>query len=266
MFPQKFAPNLSNPSWLFYNATDSKPVHLWTAQCDSKKHYCDKQRHLKIDYSELSIKPKTISTELPTYDTTANLLTTSLSADNTSNLSTAVLAYLSAVASIHQLISSSSNQLSGSRQQNLGTEYTQNPNAQQYLSLLITPKDVSPNNWEPKQKQPLINNILLATIFNDKFLGAIFSFKLKKITSVPLFSKTALDTKLITAMYTDVKVDSHAIKLILDSCQVDYTASTCIITADGATKTPIGEINDLSIEINGIIVPIKALVMEAIQY
>ncbi|KAG9284599.1 hypothetical protein G9A89_004641 [Geosiphon pyriformis] len=36
--------------------------------------------------------------------------------------------------------------------------------------------------------------------------------------------------------------------------------------ADRATKTPIGEINDLPIEINGIIVPIKVLVMEATQY
>ncbi|KAG9291631.1 hypothetical protein G9A89_022050 [Geosiphon pyriformis] len=47
--------------------------------------------------SKLSIKPRTISTELPIYDTTANLSTTSLSADNTSNLLTTVPAYLSAV-------------------------------------------------------------------------------------------------------------------------------------------------------------------------
>ncbi|KAG9285657.1 hypothetical protein G9A89_009297 [Geosiphon pyriformis] len=36
--------------------------------------------------------------------------------------------------------------------------------------------------------------------------------------------------------------------------------------ADGVTKTLIGEINDLPIEINGIIVPIKVLIMETTQY
>ncbi|KAG9303083.1 hypothetical protein G9A89_005041 [Geosiphon pyriformis] len=39
-----------------------------------------------------------------------------------------------------------------------------------------------------------------------------------------------------------------------------------IITTDEATKTLIGEIDDFSIEVNGIIVPIKVLVMEATQY
>ncbi|KAG9285988.1 hypothetical protein G9A89_022664 [Geosiphon pyriformis] len=50
------------------------------------------------------------------------------------------------------------------------------------------------------------------------------------------------------------------------SCQIDHAVSTCIITADKATKTPIGEIDDLPIEINGIIMSIKVLVMEATQY
>ncbi|KAG9293650.1 hypothetical protein G9A89_018987 [Geosiphon pyriformis] len=50
------------------------------------------------------------------------------------------------------------------------------------------------------------------------------------------------------------------------SCQVDRAASARIITANGATKTPIGEIDNLLIKINGIIVPIKVLVMEATQY
>ncbi|KAG9287476.1 hypothetical protein G9A89_023848 [Geosiphon pyriformis] len=61
-------------------------------------------------------------------------------------------------------------------------------------------------------------------------------------------------------MYTNTRVDGHPIKLILD------TASARIITANGATKTPIGEIDDFPIEINGIIVPIKVLVMNATQY
>ncbi|KAG9304372.1 hypothetical protein G9A89_019934 [Geosiphon pyriformis] len=36
--------------------------------------------------------------------------------------------------------------------------------------------------------------------------------------------------------------------------------------ADGVTKTPNGKINDLLIKINGIIIPIKVLVIEATQY
>ncbi|KAG9292583.1 hypothetical protein G9A89_006954 [Geosiphon pyriformis] len=83
-------------------------------------------------------------------------------------------------------------------------------------------------------------------------------------------------------MYTNAKVDGYSIKLILDSelagsiitrqlidqlgCQVDHAASTRIITADGVTKPPIGEIDDFPIEVNNIIVPIKVLIMKATQY
>ncbi|KAG9287799.1 hypothetical protein G9A89_017394 [Geosiphon pyriformis] len=83
-------------------------------------------------------------------------------------------------------------------------------------------------------------------------------------------------------MYTDAKVDSQYIKLILDSrsagsiitkqlidqlgYRVDRAASTRIITANEATKTPIDEIDDFFFKINGIIVPIKILVIEATQY
>ncbi|KAG9287590.1 hypothetical protein G9A89_019651 [Geosiphon pyriformis] len=49
-------------------------------------------------------------------------------------------------------------------------------------------------------------------------------------------------------------------------CRVDHAANTKIITMDGATKTPIGEIDDLLIEVNGIVVLIKVLVMKATQY
>ncbi|KAG9304172.1 hypothetical protein G9A89_019734 [Geosiphon pyriformis] len=48
--------------------------------------------------------------------------------------------------------------------------------------------------------------------------------------------------------------------------RVDCVVSTKIITADGTTKTPIGKINDFPIEVNGIIVPIKVLVIEVTQY
>ncbi|KAG9301762.1 hypothetical protein G9A89_003309 [Geosiphon pyriformis] len=63
-------------------------------------------------------------------------------------------------------------------------------------------------------------------------------------SDMPLFSEAALEEKPIMAMYTDTK----------------------IITADGATKTPIGEIDDFPIEVNNIIVLIKVLMMEATQY
>ncbi|KAG9305852.1 hypothetical protein G9A89_006263 [Geosiphon pyriformis] len=72
-------------------------------------------------------------------------------------------------------------------------------------------------------------------------------------------------------MYIDAKVDSHSIKLILDSgsagsCQVDHATNAKIITANRATKTPIKKIDNFTIEVNGIIVPIKVLIMEATQY
>ncbi|KAG9289213.1 hypothetical protein G9A89_022523 [Geosiphon pyriformis] len=177
----------------------------------------------------------------------ANLSTTSLLANNTHNLSTAVPAYLSIPTNSNTTTNlpqngtqSSSTQSSKSQQWNLGTKYTQNPNVQQYLSLLITPENTLPNNWEPTQIQPLISNIPSATISNDKSLPAIFPFELEKTILVSLFSGAILNTKLITAMYTNVKVDNY---------QVDCAASACIITANGATKTPISKINDLPIKI-----------------
>ncbi|KAG9303942.1 hypothetical protein G9A89_005852 [Geosiphon pyriformis] len=48
--------------------------------------------------------------------------------------------------------------------------------------------------------------------------------------------------------------------------RVDRVATIQIITADGNTKTPIGEIDNFSFEINGIQIPTKVLVMEATQY
>ncbi|KAG9295448.1 hypothetical protein G9A89_013477 [Geosiphon pyriformis] len=81
--------------------------------------------------------------------------------------------------------------------------------------------------------------------------------------TVSLFSRTALDTKLITTIYTNMKIDGHTIKLILDSCRFDHATSTCIITTDGATKAPIGKIDDFSFEVNSVIIPIKVLMMKA---
>ncbi|KAG9299188.1 hypothetical protein G9A89_013836 [Geosiphon pyriformis] len=121
-----------------------------------------------------------------------------------------------------------------------------------------------------------------ATIIENESLAAIFLFEIEELTETPLFSGATLEEKPIMVMYTDAKINSQFIKLILDSGlagsiitrqfidqlghQVDQAANARIITADGATKTPIGKIDNLPIEINGITVLIKILVIEATQY
>ncbi|KAG9299678.1 hypothetical protein G9A89_006394 [Geosiphon pyriformis] len=144
-----------------------------------------------------------------------------------------------------------------------------------YLSLLVTPEDMASSKQKTNQK-PLIHNILPATSTKDESLATIFPFKLEEIMSVLLFSRAALDIKPITTIYTDAKVNGQYIKLILNSRSADsiitkqlmnqLAASARIITADRATKTPIDKIDDFSFEVNGIIIPIKVLVMEATQY
>ncbi|KAG9299110.1 hypothetical protein G9A89_020423 [Geosiphon pyriformis] len=67
----------------------------------------------------------------------------------------------------------------------------------------------------------LLFNISLAIVTNDKLLAAIFSFEFEKLTSTPLFNGAVLEKKLITAMYTNAKVDGHSIKLILNSRSAD---------------------------------------------
>ncbi|KAG9286640.1 hypothetical protein G9A89_007767 [Geosiphon pyriformis] len=182
---------------------------------------------------------------------------------------------------VHQLIPYSLNSPSRSHTWNLDTSHIQNPNSQHYLSLLVIPENATSNNMESNQHIPT-NMIPPATISSDKSLAAIFSFELEENTLILLFSRATLKEKPIRAMYMDARVDGHPIKLILDSesagsiitrqlmdqlgCQVDRTASARIITADGATKTPISKIDDFPIEINGIIVFIKVLVMDATQY
>ncbi|KAG9285503.1 hypothetical protein G9A89_006491 [Geosiphon pyriformis] len=135
--------------------------------------------------------------------------------------------------------------------------------------LLVTPEDAAFSKQKTNQK-PLICNIPPAASTEDKSLTAIFLFELEEITSVLLFSGAALNTKPITAMYTDAKIDAGSIitKQLMNQLghQVDRAASARIITADEATKTLIGEIDDFSFKVNGIIVSIKVLVMKATQY
>ncbi|KAG9302794.1 hypothetical protein G9A89_009571, partial [Geosiphon pyriformis] len=132
-----------------------------------------------------------------------------------------------------------------------------------YLSLLVTLKDALSNTWEPNQKQPL-TNIPLATVIENESLAAIFPFEIKELTETLLFSRATLEEKSIMAMYTDAKIDGQFIKLILDSGstgsiiirqlidqlghRVNRAASIKIITADGATKTPIAPLIELKKE------------------
>ncbi|KAG9305324.1 hypothetical protein G9A89_007819 [Geosiphon pyriformis] len=127
------------------------------------------------------------------------------------------------------------------------------------------------------------SNIPPATITEDTTLAAIFSFNIDNLNTHSLFSGAAINQdKPITALYTNARVGRIDIKLILDSrsagsiitkqlmdqlgCQVDRAATAWIITADGNTKTPIGEIDNFPFKINRIQIPTKVLVIKATQY
>ncbi|KAG9295509.1 hypothetical protein G9A89_013538 [Geosiphon pyriformis] len=262
-----------------FNRAQNQPClsSLTNQQWQQETHicyYCRKQGHIQIDCHQLpnsELVPKSKPTRLPTSDAVISLLVSSISTSD-----------LSAAATIHQLIPSFSQQPSGVHQQNSDTGQPQNPNSQNYLSLLVTPEDASTNNPAFTQKQPLTSNISLATITKDESLATIFPFEFEETATMPLFSGTALEAKPITVMYTDAKVKEQSIKLILDSgstgsiitrqlmnqlgCQVDWAVSARIITADNATKTPIGKIDNFPFKVNGIMTLIKVLVMEATQY
>ncbi|KAG9299554.1 hypothetical protein G9A89_020725 [Geosiphon pyriformis] len=206
--------------------------------------------------------------ELLTYDTATTLLTTSIlsansSTNDTSNLSATVTTHLLAVAS---------DNLSALTNSNTATELTSkwnpkvkiNPTKLEIINgssptdfqFFHTTKDIQSNNPKTNQQTTLTSNISPATITENKSLDAIFSFELEELHS---------KKKPITAIYTDVKVDGHSIKLILDSASTDSIITRQLMD-QLATKTPIGEIDDFPIEVNGIIVLIKVLVIEATQY
>ncbi|KAG9290175.1 hypothetical protein G9A89_022151 [Geosiphon pyriformis] len=137
-----------------------------------------------------------------------------------------------------------------------------------YLSLLVTPKDTQPNKLKTHSQPTLTSNIPPATITENKLLDAIFLFELEELSAMSLFSGAVLKEKPITIMYTDAKVDGYPIKLILDSGSAGSIITRQLMDqlTDGVTKTLISKIDNLFIEINDIIVFIKVLVMEAIQY
>ncbi|KAG9298296.1 hypothetical protein G9A89_002784 [Geosiphon pyriformis] len=233
----------------------------------------------------------TISNHLPADDAATNLSTINISNPNlstTDNLPAAATGNILTAATtqitsgdlrpritqnwklamvVHQPILSSFHQFTRSHSQNLGTGSNQNPNSQHYLSLLVTPENTTTNNPELHQQITLTNNILPATVTNDKSLAVIFPFELKETTTILLFSRATLEEKPIITMYTNAKVNEHSIKLILDngSAGINRAASIRIITADEVTKTPIGEIDNLPIEVNGIIILIKLFKASAVM-
>ncbi|KAG9293372.1 hypothetical protein G9A89_007618 [Geosiphon pyriformis] len=234
-----------------------------------------------VNQSTVATGNASISSELLTYNAAATLSTTSIS---NANLLTNDTGNLSATATTHLLATALSN-LSAPTNSNTTTKLTlkRNPKAEiDPIKLEIVDEDAQPNNLETHQHPTLTSNILPATITKNKSLDTIFLFELEEPLTTPLFNKVTLEEKPITAMYTDVKVDGHSIKLILDSRladsiitkqfmdqlshRVDRAANARIITTNGATKTLIGEIDDFSFEVNGIIILIKVLVMKAIQY
>ncbi|KAG9293198.1 hypothetical protein G9A89_010535 [Geosiphon pyriformis] len=219
-------------------------------------HYCGNQGHIQINSTNLS---------------TANISTSNLLATATSNISTTATNYLSTPTNSNTTPEPSSNdirQLSIQSHSKLeisdGCSLTDSPFARPTIKIThpefgyqSRPKPKFPTlfkSLESNQHVPT-NTILLATISSDKSLAAIFPFELEKNTPILLFSGATLEEKLITAMYTDARIDGHPIKLILD---IDRAASTRIITADRATKTPIGEIDEFLFEVNSIVTPIKS--------
>ncbi|KAG9297755.1 hypothetical protein G9A89_011270 [Geosiphon pyriformis] len=276
-------------------------VHLHQPINSGNKKHVSATIMVNKDISKLTVAiPKSKPTHLPTSDAVISLLVSSIS---TSNLSAAATSNISTTATNNLSTPTDPNTAPKlTTQQNPKTENdsteleigngSSSTNPQFFtatiwitpaeFSLLVTPEDTSTNNLAFTQKQQLTSNIPPATITKDESLAAIFPFKFEKTATMPLFSGAALEAKLITTMYTDTKVEGQFIKLILDSGfagsiitrqlmdqlghQVNRAASARIITADGATKTPIGEIDDFLFEVNGIVTSIKVLVMEATQY
>ncbi|KAG9298655.1 hypothetical protein G9A89_012723 [Geosiphon pyriformis] len=238
-------------------------------------HYCGKQGHLRIDFlnSEISIKYRNILTKLHTYDTATNLSAANLSANSTHHLLSAAPTHLSAIALGNLLAVTNSNTtaeltLKQNSKAKINTakleiiDGSPSTNPQFYSTIIKFSTMEFRYQFHPKSEFPtlfkslgysrrlLTSNILLATITNDKTLAAIFFFELEKTTMIPLFSRATLEEKLITAMYTNVKVNGHFIKLILNS----GSAGSII------TKQLMDQL------VNGIITPINVLVMETTQY
>ncbi|KAG9301410.1 hypothetical protein G9A89_018082 [Geosiphon pyriformis] len=123
-----------------------------------------------------------------------------------------------------------------------------------FKGKVAAPKSNSSNNTIPPAQ--IAQNANLLDIFP-------FEFKANK-SSFLLSNATVNKQKAITAMYTKATVEGKPIQLILDSKSAEI--QTIIITEDNMKKTPVGEIENFPFTIDGIIIPVKVLVMDAPQY
>ncbi|KAG9305782.1 hypothetical protein G9A89_001070 [Geosiphon pyriformis] len=191
----------------------------------------------------LSTQPSTISTNLPTNDTTANISTIhilifSLSTTTTSNIATNNLldthsSNTTIKPSLNDIRKSQiksypeleiDNDCSPTNSQfiqpavRITTAEFKNQN---YLSLLVTPEDTPSNNLETNQKL-LTSNIPPATIMEDRSLAAIFPFEIEELTETPLFSGVTLKEKLITVIKeTPIDAAWRQAAKCLDGCSHD---------------------------------------------
>ncbi|KAG9302394.1 hypothetical protein G9A89_011444 [Geosiphon pyriformis] len=187
-----------------------------------------------------------------------------------------------------QMVNMNQNALVQRNPNHAETNQQTNPNYQNYQQAylnipenLIIGNNDSRNINRTKNSSKLSQTILSAVATEDSSLTAIFPFELEE--NKAMFSGAALDEKRpITAMYTEATVNNTPIKLILDSrstgsivtlqlvnqlgFKVDHAVTSQIITADGNTKLPHGEIDLFPFEINGIVIPTKVLVIDATQY
>ncbi|KAG9284099.1 hypothetical protein G9A89_022873 [Geosiphon pyriformis] len=136
-----------------------------------------------------------------------------------------------------------------------------------------------------QQQNPSHNHTTIppAQIAENANLSDIFPFEFETNESPFLLSNTAAnEQKAITAMYTEAEVEKKPIRLILDSesagsiityqliqqlkRNVNRPAQTVIVTTDGMKKTPVGEIDNFPFTLDRITIPVKVLIMDALQY
>ncbi|KAG9297050.1 hypothetical protein G9A89_000429 [Geosiphon pyriformis] len=224
-----------------------------------------------ISNSEPLSKSRLLSTTLHPSSTAINLPNPNLLNLSTSYLPTTAASNISTLTNSNSVTKFNSDVIQKPKTENCSTKLEISDGClstnSQFIKSTIRVVPVEFRNW------PLTSNILPAASTENELLATIFSFKLEKTTTVPLFSGAILDTKPITAMYTNAKVDGQSIKLILDSglvgsiitqqfmnqlnCQVDCATSARIITTNRAIRTPIDKIDDFSFEVNNITILIK---------
>ncbi|KAG9300518.1 hypothetical protein G9A89_002396 [Geosiphon pyriformis] len=125
--------------------------------------------------------------------------------------------------------------------------------------------------------------IPLARIAENANLLNILPFEFKANELPFLLSNAAVnEQKAITAIYTEAEVKGKTIRLILDNKfarsiityqlmqqlkrNVDQPAQSVIVTANDIKKTLVGEIDNFPFTLDGITIPVKVLIMDALQY